>query len=151
MARLTKETLEKYLLLVSTTVTSIFVAPILGFSWAAIDPIESPLAVPESRWLFWFEFPLSIVGFIMIYSFVKQSERNFLKVALIGFPSALLLFLMTAQIFTRWLRPLDHQNFANLLLFTLAVGIAASSISMLIGKLVTLGIVKLSFPQTKLP
>ena len=150
MARLTKETLEIYLLLVSTTVTSIFVAPIIGF-WASIDPIERELAVPESRWLFQIEFPLSIVTFILVYAFVKQSRRKFLNVTLIGFPTALLIFLFVAQFFTRWMKPLDHQNFANLFLFTLAVGIAAASISMMVGKLVTLGILKLSFPQPKLP
>lgn len=151
MARLTKEILEKYLLLVSTTVTSIFLAPILGFIWASIDAIEQELAIPESRLLFRLEFPISIVGFILVYSFVNQTRRKFLNVALIGFPSALLSYLLIAQFFTRWIKPLDHQNFATLFLFTLAVGIAGASASMMVGKLVTLGILKLSFPKTKLP
>ena len=150
MARLTKEKLERYLLLVSTTVTSIFVAPILGFTWASIDGIEKELAIPESRFLFRIEFPLSIVAFVLVYSCVRQSRLKFLNVALIGFPTALVLFFLIAQIFTRWMKPLDTQNFATLFLFTLAVGIAAASVSMMVGKLVTLIILKLSFPGTKL-
>jgi len=150
MARLTHEKLESYLLLVSTTVTSIVIAPVLGFGWASIDAVEQELAIPESRLLFRIAFPVSIVAFLMLYSLVKQSRRKFLNVTLVGFPAALVLFLLIAQFFTRWMRPLDHQNFATQFLFTLAVGIAASSISMLVGKLVTLSILKLSFPKTKL-
>ena len=151
MAQLTEEKLEKYLLLVSTTVTAVLVAPIIAFSWATIDPLEMELAVPESRWLFRFAFLVSIVTFLLTYQFVNKSNRKFLKVALAGFPVALLFFLLSAQFFTRWMKPLDHQHFGKLFIFTMALGIGASSISMLVGKLVTLVILQLSFSQTKLP
>lgn len=151
MARLNREKLERYLLLVSTTVTSILAAPIIGFTWASIDAVEQELAIPESRLLFRIQYLISIVAFLSVYSVIRQMRGKFLKVAIIGFPTAFLFFLFFAQFATRWLKPLDHHNLTNLFLFTLAVGIEGSSISMMVGKLVTLGILRLSFPETKLP
>lgn len=150
MAHLTDEKLEGYLLLISATVTSVVVAPILGFAWASIDPIDRELAIPDSDWLFRLEFPISLVAFILIYIIADYYRRNFLIVSLAGFPFALFLYLMAAQFFTRWLKPLDQPSLGKRLLISLLFGVTASVISMIVGKLLTMVIVRVSFPKTKL-
>lgn len=127
MLRFTSETLNKYLLFGSTLCCSVIVVPIINFWFSGFDPIEtSDLVVNESIWLRSWIIPVSVLCFTLMFFLFSRRKGDFVVISVIGFVLSLSAVLTVAQLFTRFIKPLEYSKFWPFLGVSLLIGILVS-------------------------
>lgn len=151
MARLTEEKLEKYLLLVSTVVTSVVVGLFLGLTWAMIDLTEYPAAFAERQLLNKAAYFVAFACYLLTYALFVKRRFRFYLIGITGFAFTFIASALFAQTCLSLRISFNHDFFGSSLIWTILFGFASSFMSMSIGKLIAISTVFLLRKTEPLP